>query len=128
MTFLELIQNTDAPICGKRAIDFDCQDFAYAFIKDVERTEAFASPQGVVHEIYRPHLIRQERHFQRLFDSGMRRLMETEGVELPVLTFPSLVEVPKEKLDGYERDSEGGMSHLPPRKALDAHHGGAFGS
>jgi hypothetical protein len=64
-----LVEHADDASGWQRTVDFDGQDFAHAFVKNIQGAEAFAAPECVVHEVHRPDLVGLRRCIEGLFDS-----------------------------------------------------------
>jgi hypothetical protein len=67
--FPELLKHSDDSIGRQRGVHFDGKGFAHSFVDHIERSEAFAVIEGVVHEIHGPLKIRLRRSIEGLPDT-----------------------------------------------------------
>ena len=68
--FLELLEHPDDSLGRQRGVHFDGKGFAHSFVDHIERSEAFAVIEGVVHEIHGPLKIRLRRSIEGLSDTS----------------------------------------------------------
>lgn len=77
--FLELLKHSDDSIGRQRGVHFDGKGFAHSIVDHIERSEAFAVIEGVVHEIHGPLKIRLRRSIEGLPDTSRQPMFGAPG-------------------------------------------------